>query len=436
MHRLSFAGVVTVGVSMASAGAEPPSVDRFDLPNGVRVVAIQIQGAARQTTFTFLPLSLATDRAGEAQWSHLIEHMLLRSTDPFTLSPPGMLINGETTADSVRLETIAEPDAWRESIDRHAAWLAARDFDEETLEREKLAIAGEESGTVMSRATHKWAIAAWNQAVRHGAKHVELHGDVAEARLDVVEHATVALLPRDSSVLVVSLGPTPITDVRERITQSIGALTTVSADTVGAAIDAAAFTGSHVATWDLPTRHVMLWWRLPADTLSVRAIAHAIAPAIAMQLSRTPREWEGRGGAIAVPIVSGPDGSILLLASVLAPDGIASDEVVRFATDRVRGLLEAPNRVSTIAKATSRTFGEWPDFDRLRQGATPDLAAILEVNALLHFINAEFSIGATRDDIRSVLAEPDERVCREITAALSMDPMGALDLHPLDASGR
>jgi hypothetical protein len=430
VHRSWFEALMMVGANMASAGAEPPTVERFDLPNGVRVIAIHMPGAARQATFTFLPLSLAADRVGEAQWSHLIEHMLIRSTDPLTLSPPGMLINGETMADSMRLETIAEPDAWRASIDRHAAWLAARDFHEETLEREKLAIAGEEAGTAMNRATHKWAIAAWNQAIRHGAKHVELHGNVATADVDRVEAAAAAVVPIDASVLVVSFGPAPANEVRALIEQSIGTIPSDPPDRA-APIVGAQFAGAHEATWDLPTRHLLLWWRLPQDTPAVRAFARAVAPAIALQISRAPREWRGRVSGFVAPFVLGPGDSLVILASVSAPPDLAAAEVIRFAVGRVHDLLDAPDRMASIARSTSASFAAWPDLDRLRATAPGNQSTTLVANLLLPTMIAEYTIGARRDEIHDILAAPEPGMCRTLMAALRDEPLGTLDLRPV-----
>src|SRR5262247_57788 len=91
----------------------PPAWNHFTLPNGIRVSVWQVAGAKKQSVFTLLPFSLVDDDAGCAQFAHLVEHMLIRSTDPESLQAGGLVFNGETGALGIRLESFADPGDWQ-----------------------------------------------------------------------------------------------------------------------------------------------------------------------------------------------------------------------------------------------------------------------------------------------------------------------------------
>src|SRR5262245_27946154 len=121
IHALMPASACAAVIAAVASAQSRPTVefDRFELPNGIRIVYVHVPDAARQTIFTFLPLTIASDDKDRAQWSHLLEHMLIRSTDPVELSPPGMMINGETTHIYLRMESIVEADQWLDALERH-----------------------------------------------------------------------------------------------------------------------------------------------------------------------------------------------------------------------------------------------------------------------------------------------------------------------------
>jgi hypothetical protein len=52
------------------------------LENGIRILAIEFPASAHVSIFSFLPLGLTSDGPGQAQWSHLVEHLVIRSTIP------------------------------------------------------------------------------------------------------------------------------------------------------------------------------------------------------------------------------------------------------------------------------------------------------------------------------------------------------------------
>ena len=69
------------------AFAAPPKVTRFTLSNGIRVVSLYVKDSTDACIFSYLPLGLVTDGKAKTQWSHLIEHLVLRTTGPINNSP-------------------------------------------------------------------------------------------------------------------------------------------------------------------------------------------------------------------------------------------------------------------------------------------------------------------------------------------------------------
>ena len=55
-------------------------VSVLDLENGLRVIAIEFPGSTYVSIFSFLPLGLMSDGPGQAQWSHLVEHLVAHGT--------------------------------------------------------------------------------------------------------------------------------------------------------------------------------------------------------------------------------------------------------------------------------------------------------------------------------------------------------------------
>ena len=100
------------GPSAAQAG--PPTITRFKLDNGIRVVVLHIANSKHFAAFSYLPLGLASDGAGRTQWSHLLEHLTLRTTGPIT---DYRQRNAETMSDGMHLDFLGTTDNWRAGLD-------------------------------------------------------------------------------------------------------------------------------------------------------------------------------------------------------------------------------------------------------------------------------------------------------------------------------
>ena len=104
-------------------------------------------------------LGLASDGPGQAQWSHLVEHLVCRSTGLADLSRA----NAETLPDHMRLDFYGNAAHWKEGLAHHFRWLEGAPFTEAGLIAEKPKVKSEGDMTAKNFATHKFAIAAWAQ---------------------------------------------------------------------------------------------------------------------------------------------------------------------------------------------------------------------------------------------------------------------------------
>lgn len=402
--------------------ASPPAIERYSLANGIRVISFHVPNAEKQCTFSFLPISLATDPAGRAQWSHLLEHMIIRSTDPEGLEAGGVQFNGESQHTSLRLDTYATPDSFRESFEKHARWLAADSFDGAVLAREKQVIAQEEQSVAQNYYTHKFALAAWNQAVRHGASHASVHDDVADAKLADVAAFAARALAVDDSVLVATIGPAAPAEVRSAIEETLGRVAPRQADTSDAqATLAPRAAGAIDATWDLPVRHLMLWWNLDDNSLATRLAAQHMEGSI-MQAAMT-----GGGGApaLAMSLFHLPEGPVVVLNAALLPEHSADAERERL-TALVNSIAATPQRAAGTAAMMASQITMIPNFDQMRASVPAANRAYLEGQWILSIANLEYTWGLTVEEIAAQVKNQDGAAI----SRFSRPPDGTLLLTP------
>ena len=105
------------------AFAVPPKVTRLTLSNGIRVVSLHVEDSTDVAIFSYLPLGLVADGKAKTQWSHLIEHLTIRTTGPIDFKTSG----AETMADNMRLDFIGNTDNWTQGLETTrtvAFWIA------------------------------------------------------------------------------------------------------------------------------------------------------------------------------------------------------------------------------------------------------------------------------------------------------------------------
>ncbi|MCH8964514.1 MAG: insulinase family protein [Planctomycetes bacterium] len=245
--------------AQSAAQAVPPTISRFKLDNGIRVVVLHVENSKYFAAFSYLPLGLACDGAGRTQWSHLLEHLTLRTTGPIT---DYRQRNAETMNDGMHLDFLGTTDNWQEGLDLHAKWLSGLAFSELALREEIPKALSEAAGTVANLYTHKWAAAAWNQVFRHGRADVAVLGDLRNAKLgDAQAYRDAHLVLLDRVVLCI-IGGVPGDTLKPEIEKRFGAIRS-AAKALPPATQQAAVGSELRATWDLDARHYMVFFPIP-----------------------------------------------------------------------------------------------------------------------------------------------------------------------------
>jgi hypothetical protein len=391
------AGQVSVNIPVPVAGSD--DVWRvWSLDNGIRVTSLHAPLASQQIVFTMLPMGLLTDDAQRTQFSHLTEHLMVRSTDPEGVEADGIVFNGETTALVLRLETMAPPERWMEGLTRQVKWLSTRAVEVDLLEREKQNIALEEANTASGGHTHKWALAAWNQVLRHGLLDVKLHGDIASA---TVKQASAALMDVrvGERVHVVSIGPLPVDEVRAGLEQTFGTLPGEAwvAPVPSLPPDAIREVGQHIARWDLPARHYLEWYPVPDDSALDRIKADALAQLFNRKLQQRGLLRSLGVQAMAAADLISPEGRWLLLSASL-PTGVDPVVVSDEWAEVTHSLSGQEARI--VVQDLGRQLTELPDFEVLRkQYASNPGGEWIEAQQAMFLMYAQLNMGLSREEL-------------------------------------
>lgn len=334
------------------------------LPNGIPVTLVHAPLAEQQAVFTFLPLGFLDDPEGRPQFAHLIEHVLLRSTDPAP-DPGGLLVNGETMGLTMRLEAFAPADRWREAVQRHAAWLSLDALPPGLLPAEKMALATELDTTVRAGYGHKWALAAWNEVVRHGARHVPVAAAVQQSTQEqVLDYLRERLRP-GPAVRVVAVGPTSPDELLAGIEEAFAGLETrrwlpslpaLHPDDVREVKD-------RQATWDLALWQHLEWYAVPAASPQERVAADALALMLSVRLSQRGTFAELGVSVHAAADLVTPEGRWLVVnASAPTEEALAGARVV---IDTVLDDMHTLPDFAVIGNMKVE-LSTWPDFATLR----------------------------------------------------------------------
>ena len=420
--------------ALAAEATAPPEIQlhRSQLDNGIRLVLAQVENAQSQTTFTFLPLTIANDDKDRSQWSHLLEHMLIRTTDPLELHAEGVTFNGETTSMYLRMETFAQPAKWKEALQRLAKWLNARAFDPQSLAREKANIQLEEQSTAAQCYTGKFALAAWNQVVRHGAPHASVHGDVANATVEAVQQYAADKVPFDDSMTIASIGPAPVEEVRAEIQRLLGTAERKTIALQSAEREGGIVGKSFRATWDFPTRHAKWFWKLPDREPTTLAAAAIVGQAIHTFFFTDPK-LRGAIRQVGVnPAVRVPEGTYLIVDCCL-PDGGKAEEVWSMLKPAIVQLAEGGARrplLGMTGPMIAQQLDPAPDLAAWRQQLPPAMRDNAEGVWLLSSLNFEYPWGTKASEIHALLATPDKKAIDVVLDALISAEPATLTLEP------
>jgi predicted Zn-dependent peptidase len=359
-----------------SSFAAAPTIQT--LSNGVRVVVVHFPKSTNVSIFTFLPMSLCSDAARRAQWSHLVEHLVIRSTFPDELARA----NAETLPDHMRLDFYGNTGDWKEGLSHHRRWLEEAPFTEATLAAEKPKVVAECDFTSRNFATHKFAVAAWSHASRHSNAHVAIKGDVLRATLEEVQRYrdNRLFVPQQTTVCVVGGVDAPsflveAGDQLGRLTSPAGPPTPVTPRT-----------GKLEVTWDLDARHLLLIWPLPdfpdADFASLMVAGQWLT----MQYFNDKELKKLTGQTFAGADLVAPEGNWFFISASLRP-GASFADVEKVLRTQLSKLTDNPIdsfRLGMLGRQLASSLSVVPDpaLSQTPAGMTP---AMLEANIGLAF---------------------------------------------------
>ena len=367
----------------ASSGQSPNPVtdSEWKLENGIRMVVLTIPDSKNVSIFSFLPLGLASDAAGKTQWSHLVEHLVLRTTHP----GPIRQSNGETLADHMRLEFYGNIENWREGLKAHVNWLQGIRFTGKSVETEKYRVVQETKNVARRLAAYKFAFGAWAQGYRHGLDHAAMIEDIRNAKVaDIQAYRDNRLVVLDKVVVCVVGG------VDAKAVKAVAAerLAKIKSDARVAAVKRT-FPGDREMTWDLDARHLLMTWPIPGPG-SDEFPAFLVTARILMKRVYQDAELKQLTGGVTLAgaDLSTPEGQFLYVSCSLRP-GAAIDSVkerVKFHLNAVRSDPMSLAAAPMLAWGLAHSLTHPPDIQAAKAQAPLYVSALaVEMNAGLQW---------------------------------------------------
>ena len=234
-----------------------PKVTRFTLSNGIRIVNLHVENSTDVGIFSYLPLGLVTDGKARANWSHLINHLTVRTAGPIDFTS-----NAETMADNIRLDFIGNTDNWTQGLERHAKWLSGLPFSAESLNEELPRVLSQFDYVEVNLATHKLAHVAWNQVFRHGETDIAIREGIQSAELSELQEYRDQHLVQADRVLLCVIGGVDSETLKQTMEKQLGAIS-LSEKTLPQSTVPPEIAKDQNATWDINVTHYMETYPIP-----------------------------------------------------------------------------------------------------------------------------------------------------------------------------
>ncbi len=405
------AGLAVSAVSLYAEPAFPPASavtqSSSTLDNGIRVVSIYFPGSTNVSIITFLPLGLANDGPNQTQWSHLVEHLVIRSTVPEDLS----MANGQTQSAFMHLDFYGNIGNWKQGLSHHKRWLEGVPFTQANLEAEKPKVKAEGAFTAQHFTTSLFALAAWSQGFRHDQTNAFLLRDIDRASLNDIQKYRDSRLAVLTNVVVCVVGGVEPAEVRRVVAGQLGAIKS-SAQPVG---QVKLHPGNREMTWDLNARNLIITWPIPTaegeDYPALSVAAHWLT----MQFSADADIQQTTGMASADADLTTPEGNFFCVSASLRPGSsfnAVQEQMLRY----VRSLSSPEQEMSWVpmfrqqqAESLTKLTDPASMKAQLPPDMTPDMA---EGNIGLQWGMFEFLYGAYKPVLARRLSEVKEEDIR------------------------
>lgn len=402
MKLASYIVSAVVGIVLLSTHAKvwavTPQVDRFALANGIRVVSLYMPDSNHVSLFAFLPMGLAWEGPGQAQWSHLVEHLTIRST----IAGHSAQANAETLPDHMRLDFYGTTENWQQGLEHLARWLGDVTFRDETLEAEKPKVMAEGDFVAKNFATHKFAVSAWAQGYRHGRKHAGLKADVTEAALKDIQQYRDQHLVVLEKIVVCVVGGVDARSIEPVIGKRLG---TIQSNAKTAPV-VKLYPENRKMTWDLNARHLLLTWPIPAVADEHYPALMVAGHWLMMKFFSDAELKKHTGMVLAGADLTTPEGNFFYVSASLKPDA-SFDDVTRQIERHLQSLSSDRAVLAEaimIGQQLSYQLTTPPDPAMYKAQAPNVSEAMIEGNIGLQWAMQDFRYGEHRAGLAKELA--------------------------------
>lgn len=411
------------------ASAAPPEVTRFTLKNGIQVVNLYVEDSTDVCIFSYLPLGLVTDGKAKTQWSHLIEHLVLRTTGPITNYVER---NGQTTHHGMHLDFIGTTDNWKHGLELQAKWLSDSPLSETDLAEELPKALSELDFVTNNLHTGLFAMAAWNQVFRHSETDIAMRGAIESAELNELQAYRNRHLVHADRVLLCVIGGIEPETLQSAMEEQLGEIK-LTANTLPSATTPAVEKNRR-ATWDVNVTHYMQTYPIP-DPTDKNYPAFFVANVLLNQALMMDSELKQLTGSIfcGVDLIT-PEQTYLYVTTALKPD--SDIEKVKQRIGQLIDQLKQPEnnwQVAMTAPALSQQFSAPMDIEMVMQQHKP--AGMTETMMLgnlgLQWGLLEYQHGDTLPEFASALANVSaDDVADVVNRYLTEDARMTLVLTP------
>ena len=350
------------------ASAAPPEVTRFTLSNGIKVVNLYVENSMDVGIFSYLPLGLVADGKAKTQWSHLIEHLVLRTTGPISNY---MERNGQTTYYGMHLDFMGTMDNWKQGLELQTKWLSNSPLSETDLAEELPKALSELDFVTANLSTGLCAMAAWNQVFRHGETDIAMRGAIESAELHELQAYRNHYLVHADRVLLCVIGRIESETLQEAMEEQLGHIN-LTANALPKATATPAQEKNRSATWDVNVTHYMETYAIP-DSTHENYPAFFVAHMLLNQSLMMDTELKQLTGSIfcGADLVT-PEQTYLYVTAALKPD--TDIEKVKQRIGKLINRLKQPEnnaQVAMIATALSMQFSSPMDIEMVMQQHKP-----------------------------------------------------------------